>query len=149
YGIATVTAVIRRADGGTGPGALSAIELPMPLPTPNPRTAEAVSYNDLSAHPWAGIPVTMRLQARAGDGQTAQSKPLSRVLPERAFHHPVARAIIEQRKRLTLAPDDRLPVAEALFRVAARPDTYDNDAVVTLGLRVAERQLLWTDDPTA
>jgi hypothetical protein len=123
--------------------------VPLPLPAPNPRTAEAATYNDLSAHPWAGTPVILRLQARDGDGQTGQSKPLQVVLPERSFRHPVARAIIEQRKRLTLAPDDRVPVAETLFRIAAHPDAYDGDFVVALGLRVAERRVLDTEGANA
>ena len=145
YGIDKATAVIRRADAPDGPS----IEVPLPLPAPNPRTAEAVTYNDLSAHPWAGTPVVMRLQARDGDGQTGQSKPVQVVLPERTFRHPVARAIIEQRKRLTLEPDERLPVAETLFRIAARPEAFDGDFVVVLGLRVAERRVLDTEDPKA
>ena len=37
----------------------------------------------------------------------ATSETIETVLPERVFHNPVARAIIEARKELTLHPDDR------------------------------------------
>jgi uncharacterized protein (TIGR02302 family) len=148
YGIDKVTAIIRRADDRGGPGA-GAIQLDLPLPAPNPRSAQAASYHDLTAHPWAGLPVLLRLQARDGSGQTGSTKPLKVVLPERSFSNPVAKAIIEQRKRLTLAPDDRLPVAEGLYRIGAQPEAYGGDPVVTLGLRVAERRLLDPDNANA
>ena len=68
------------------------------------------------------------------------------VLPERIFHHPIARAVIEQRKRLIANPDDRRSVARALYAIGAQPPTYNDDLVVVLGLQVAQRRL--TLDPT-
>jgi uncharacterized protein (TIGR02302 family) len=148
YGIEKVTAIIRRDDDHGGPGG-GAITLDLPLPAPNPRSAQAASFHDLSAHPWAGLPVLLRLQARDGSGQTGSSKPVHIVLPERAFANPVARAIITERKRLTMAPDERLPVAQNLYRIAAQPEAYGGDPVVTLGLRVAERRVLEQDNANA
>ncbi len=58
------------------------------------------SFQDLTAHSWAGLDVELRLVARDAMGQIGASAPLAMTLPERKFYHPVARAIIEQRKRL-------------------------------------------------
>jgi len=81
----------------------------------------------------------MTLTARDEANNEGQSAPHEFRLPERPFANLLARAIIEQRKRLTLAPDDRVPVAETLFRIAARPDAYDGDFVVGRNWRVPLR----------
>jgi uncharacterized protein (TIGR02302 family) len=62
-------------------------------------------------------------------------------LPEREFHHPVARAIIDQRKELTKDPRSAGSVAEILEDLNSRPALFRDDSVVYLGLRVATRQL--------
>ncbi|MBX6321028.1 MAG: TIGR02302 family protein [Rhodospirillaceae bacterium] len=144
YGLDAVQAVITRA--GTG-AAGEPLELDLPLPGLGVKTAKATSYQDLTPHPWAGTPVSIRLRARDARGQTGLSDPVDMVLPERSFHHPVARAIIEQRKKLTLAPDDRLPVVRALGAIAGLPDAYGGDVVVALGLRVAQRRLIGSREP--
>ena len=61
---------------------------------------KGASFQDLTAHPWAGLPVELRAVARDALGQIGASAPVAMTLPERKFDHPVARAIIEQRKRL-------------------------------------------------
>jgi len=146
YGLASVTATIRRADGKTGPGKTEEIRLPLTLSGSDPRKAQEVSYHDLTPHPWAGLPVRIQLTAKDAIGQTATSDLVETVLPERVFHHPIARAVIEQRKRLIANPDDRRSVARALYAIGAQPPTYNNDLVVVLGLQVAQRRL--TLDPT-
>jgi uncharacterized protein (TIGR02302 family) len=146
YGLASVTATIRRADGRTGPGKIDEIRLPLTLSGSDPRRAQETSYHDLTPHPWAGLPVKIQLTAKDAIGQTATSDVVEAVLPERIFHHPIARAVIEQRKRLIANPDDRRSVARALYAIAAQPPVYNDDLVVVLGLQVAQRRL--TLDPT-
>jgi uncharacterized protein (TIGR02302 family) len=141
YGIASVTATIRRADGETGPGDISEIELPLRLPGVDARRTQEVSYHDLTPHPWAGLAVTIQLTATDAIEQTGRSETLEIVLPERIFQHPVARAIIEQRKRLIMNPDERRSVARALYAIGAQPPTFNDDLVVILGLQVAQRRL--------
>jgi uncharacterized protein (TIGR02302 family) len=145
YGVTRVTAAIRRADGQTGPGKIERIELSLSPPGADPRASQEVSYHDLTPHPWAGLPVTIQLTATDAVDQSASSDTLEIVLPERNFHHPVARAIIEQRKRLILNPDDRRSVARALHAIGAQPPTYNDDVVVVLGLQVAQRRLIAID----
>jgi uncharacterized protein (TIGR02302 family) len=141
YGLASVTATIRRSDGKTGPGKISEILLPLSLSGSDPRKAQEISYHDLTPHPWAGLPVTIQLTAKDALGQTATSDLVELVLPERIFHHPIARAVIEQRKRLIADSDNRRSVARALYAIGAQPPTYNNDLVVVLGLQVAQQRL--------
>ena len=146
YGVENVKAVIRRPDGKTD----ETIELPLPLPGLHLKEAEATSYHDLSPHPWAGLPVEIRLVASDALGQTGVSEPVRMTLPEREFTHPVARAIIDQRKELVKDPASRVAVAEILADLRERPQLYRDDAVAYLGLSVAEQRLrLNTDTASA
>jgi uncharacterized protein (TIGR02302 family) len=142
YGVESVTAIIKRTDGVTGPGSMRQVDLNLPLPGLVQQRVKQVSYHDLTPHPWAGLTVEIQLISRDAIGQTATSEPVTAVLPERAFSHPVARAVIEQRKRLIVNSGERLPVSRALFAIAAQPPTYDDDIVVALGLRIAQRRLI-------
>ncbi len=142
FGVEGVRAVIRRADGLTGPGDIAAIELALPPPHPDAKAGGGVGFHDLTPHPWAGIPVQITLEAIDALDQVGASEAAVMTLPERVFNHPVARAIVEQRRHLTLAPGNRLPVVRALNRIAADTGAYDGDFVVALALRVAARRLI-------
>ncbi len=142
YGVESVKAVIHRIGGKPG----DKLELDLPLPGRHPRQARATSYHDLTAHPWAGLPVEIRLVAADALGQTGESAPAHMILPERVFTNPVARAIIDQRRELAKDPHSRLAVAEILGDLQSRPDRYGEDVVVFLALRVAQERLrLHTD----
>ena len=99
------------------------------------------SFNDLTAHPWAGLPVDIHLEAKDALGQIGESDTIRITLPERVFHNPVARAIIEQRKQLTLDPSQREIVAETLSDLSLRPQLFNNDIVAFLALRTAQARL--------
>ena len=145
YGVESVKAVIRRAGtksaGKQGHKPGDKIELELPLPGLHLKQAQATSYHDLTAHPWAGLPVEIRLVAADALGQTGESAPVHMTLPERVFHNPVARAIIDQRKELVKDSGSRLPVAEILGDLQSRPRLYGDDTVVFLALRVAQERL--------
>ncbi len=143
YGLNAVWASIQRIDDPSVP----AMELELALPGVALRSAEGMSFHDLTPHPWAGLAVEIRLLARDARGQEGRSDPVRTVIPERIFNHPVARALVELRKQLTLQPDRRLPVIRALGDIFGRPDHYFHDIVVALAIRSAERRLL--HDPTA
>jgi uncharacterized protein (TIGR02302 family) len=136
YGVETVKALIRRREGDD-----EAIELELPLPGLHLKDAEATSYHDLTPHPWAGLPVEIRLVATDALGQTGQSEPVRLALPERSFRHPIARAIIDQRKELARDPASADAVAEILGDLNRRPQLYRDDTAVYLGLRLAQQQL--------
>ncbi len=152
YGLTEVKALVRPATepaGAAGPGLPPSLrdapplELPLALPGLRPKEARNTAFHDLTAHPWAGLPVTIRLIATDGAGQTGQSDEAALTLPERAFNHPVARAIIEQRKILTRQPvEARTAVARALAEISATPGRYAQDLVVFLALRTTVARLM-------
>jgi uncharacterized protein (TIGR02302 family) len=146
YGLASVVAAIRRADRPEGV-ADDALEIPLPLPGQRLKEAKGSSYHDLTAHPWAGLRVNVRLSATDAAGQTGTSDEVAMVLPERSFQHPVARAIIEQRRALVADPSNREDVSEALTEIASIPGHYHDDIVVFLALRTASTRLLREDSP--
>src|SRR5204863_815361 len=137
YGVENLKAVIRLQSGKSD----EKIELEMPLPGLHLKEAQGTSYHDLSPHPWAGLPVEIRLVAIDGLGQTGESEPAQLVLPERNFRHPIARAVIDQRKELARDPASADAVAEILGDLNKRPALYRDDTAVYLGLRLAQQRL--------
>ncbi|MBO0735872.1 MAG: TIGR02302 family protein, partial [Alphaproteobacteria bacterium] len=142
YGVEGVKAVIRRQGGKPD----ETVEVGIPLPGLHLKEAQATSYHDLSPHPWAGLPVEIRLVATDALGQTGASDPVRMTLPERHFEHPVARAIIDQRKELVRDPGARLAVADTLSDLRERPQLYRDDTVAFLALRLAEERLRLNDN---
>jgi uncharacterized protein (TIGR02302 family) len=141
YGVEGVKAVIRRPDGDPK----QTITLDLPLPGLHLKDAKATSYHDLTPHPWAGLPVEIRLVATDALGQIGESAPVHMVLPERVFHNPVARAIVDQRKDLVKDASAAEPVAEILGDLNKRPVLYGDDPVVYLALRLAQNELRGKD----
>ncbi|WP_193367203.1 TIGR02302 family protein [Pelagibius marinus] len=139
YGLADVTAVVRRLDQPEAPP----MELDLVLAGASPKTSEATTYHDLTPHPWAGLPVEIELVAKDQPGQEGRSEKLRTVIPERIFNHPIARALVELRKELTINPDRRLPVVQALSGISEHPEHFYHDIVVALTLRSAERRLIY------
>jgi uncharacterized protein (TIGR02302 family) len=142
YGVEAVKAQMDLVDNSSAPH----LFLDLALPGLHLKDAHGVAYNDLRANPWAGLPVRLRLQAADALGQTGASDAVTFTLPERVFHNPVARAIIEQRKELTRHPDDRDTVAEVLSDLSLRPARYEDDIVVFLSLRTAKVRLQMNGD---
>jgi uncharacterized protein (TIGR02302 family) len=105
------------------------------------RMARGAGYQDLTAHPWAGLEVELRLVARDALGQIGASAPLALTLPERKFFHPVARAIAEGRKLLAGDWQAHQQIARELMMLKSQPDTYDNNIAAYLGMDLAARRL--------
>ena len=122
YGLARAAAHIQRADGRQTPGDSSQILLELPLSEPGATKVEDSTVQDLTAHPWAGLPVLVKLRVEDGRGQAGESDVVGLVLPERIFNHPVARAIIKERKKLS-SPTAMVvaKVVLALDEIARRP----------------------------
>ncbi len=139
YGLETVMATIRRVDL---PDSQEAIELELPLPSLSPRLASGKGFFDLTPHPWAGLDVTYQLVATDGVGQTGVSNVVTATLPARSFDHPVARAIIAQRRLLTRDPvANRRDTANGLEIIARQPHRFADDIVVFMALTSAQRRL--------
>ena len=148
YGVVSVRAEIF-GPSGSGPISSKPLAVDLPPPIGNERDGEAASFHDLTAHPWAGLDVSIQLVATDGPGQEGRSDRLSVKLPQRVFNHPVARAIIAQRRALALAANQRLRIARELHNIAAQPDRYGDDVSVFLGLMTARSRLVHNEQDDA
>ncbi|GGF46705.1 TIGR02302 family protein [Aliidongia dinghuensis] len=137
YGVTGLRLEAHRVDA---PGEAPLV-VELPAGGSNRKELRGTSFQDLTAHPWAGLPVELRLVATDATGQTGSSKPLRMTLPERQFHHPVAKAIIEQRKLLVTHPDQADVAAETLSDLSMQPSFFRNDFAVFMGLRAAVQAL--------
>ena len=97
----------------------------------------ARAYHDLTAHPWAGLPVRLTLVAQDEAGQTAHSRTVHFTLPEIGFESLLARAFMELRRNLILRPDEIEWVAQMLNAFAIGPDKHELSVTDYLHLRSA------------
>jgi uncharacterized protein (TIGR02302 family) len=144
YGVVSLQAELRLRDRP----AVAPLVVTIPLPGGSPKSAKGVRLQDLTPHPWAGLPVTARLVAKDAPGLAGTSADASFTLPERHFQHPVAQALMAVRKQLTLKPDDRPPAVRELDRLAQLDDVWKDDLAAFLNLR-AIGGLLSTDPSQA
>lgn len=145
WGLASLRAEARlKARPGAAP-----LTIDLPLPGGHPREAHGAAQRDLSAHPWAGLAVLVRLVARDGAEQEGQSETAELLLPERNFNHPVAKRLIAVRKALSLDPEARAPARQELEAVAAAPEAFEHDLATYLELRSARSRLLYDQKPQA
>jgi uncharacterized protein (TIGR02302 family) len=111
--------------------------MPLQLPRANAKRVEGRANQDLTAHPWAGLKVRMTLIARDQAGQAGESIPYEFVLPERNFTKPLAKAVIEQRKKLVRNPSAPEGVIKALDALTIGADKVIDDTTIYLALRNA------------
>lgn len=134
YAVAKVTAII--SPTMSLPGQDNA-PLELILTEAKAKDLAQTEYQDLTGHPWAGTPVQIELLATDAVGQVAHSSKKTFTLPERVFINPVAKALIEERKKLLLAADQpvRNEAANIMAGIARQPAAYGGDAVVLMALR--------------
>lgn len=119
-----------------------ATQIDLPLPGIRPKEATNTAYKDLLSHPWAGLPVILKLVASDDAGQTNTSRAITMALPARQFTKPLAAAVVEQRQRLAMSPRNRGSVAGFLNAFATDGEKYIDDSSVYLGLRAAYWRLV-------
>ncbi|MGO4736028.1 TIGR02302 family protein [Bosea sp. 2KB_26] len=148
YGIASAEVVVSRA--GAPSGGRSLVEPPkQALSVPSSPSGEEELKNtvDFSAHPWAGAKVKMVLVARDEAGQEGRSETIEVVLPQRTFTKPLAKALVEQRRKLVMDVDARKRVQLAMDALLIEPDRFMKEAGVYLGMRmIGERLRRATND---
>lgn len=120
--------------------------MPLQLSRANAKHIDGRATQDLTAHPWAGLKVRMTLVARDQAGQAGMSAPYEFVLPERVFTKPLAKAVVEQRKKLVRDPGSTEPVAQALDALTVGSDKLGDDSFIYLSLRDAYWRLM--SDPS-
>jgi uncharacterized protein (TIGR02302 family) len=142
YGVKAISAEISLADeqeNGTGfdSNGVFLYEAPIfkvGMQKPNAKAEDTTSKQDLSSHPWAGLYVTMALNATDAAGHTATAESKRFKLPERGFFRFLAKALIEQRKKLILDPDTAPDVATMLDAFSAYPYSIDDKSKLILQL---------------
>lgn len=149
YGITEIRGEMRRTyERGEVIGKeVSGFELP--APSLNARKVKEATFQEIAAHPWAGLPVVIRLAAKDAKGQESFSEEIKMVLPERVFNHPVAKEIIVERRRLTTQPERRGEIIDRLNEIAGDTAAYKDDTVVFLGLVLSRSRLFHENRDTA
>ena len=160
YGVQTARAILEQPHGAfkkSGNGSLDRAndpigqeeseELFLLLPTRETKVHQGQHYADLTAHPWAGTGVMLSLEASDTAEQIGRSDSVLFVMPERIFNHPVARALIAQRKKLTTLPEPRAPIIYALDLLAGMPPHYQYDKIVFLAIHAAANRLRYDETP--
>ncbi len=121
YGLASVRAELLPLR----PAGAPAIVVRVPLEG-TPREAHGVELPDLSASPFAGTEVAATLIGRDAIGHAGRSATIRFTLPARPFHNPLARAVLDARRRLALAPDDHARAADDIAALGEVPRAFDH-----------------------
>ncbi len=146
YGVETVSVRVLPTTAQKG---VTTEPVEIPLEQPASQQIKSAGYVDLTALPWAGLPVTVQLIATDGAGNRATSLPKVLVLPTRTFRNPFARALIEERQKLLGQPDASLrdEIANVMAGIARQQGLYRGDKVVMMALRAGAVRLVLS--PTA
>ena len=120
-------------------------DLPMPLSGGSADVVETL-IEDFSKHPFAGLPVTVRLTAEDATGQTGESATATGVLPMRSFYDPFAAALIEQRRDLLWSAANARRVTQVLRAITYRPEGSEVSPRTYLVVRTAIRRLAAADE---
>jgi uncharacterized protein (TIGR02302 family) len=106
------------------------------------KSIRSAAFEDLTAHPWAGLEVIVHLSATDAAGQTGTSEGQSFTLPQRVFRDPLAKAIIEQRRELSRGPGAIPRVATAIEALTLAPELFEMKPPVYLAMRAAYWRLM-------
>lgn len=116
------------------------LDLPMPI-RGGREEFEEVLIENLSEHPWAGLPVQMSLEVQDSVDQASELAVQDVEMPGRRFFQPIAKAVIEQRRDLLWSRENALRIGQILRTVTHRPDGYFPSEQAYLMLRMAITRL--------
>jgi uncharacterized protein (TIGR02302 family) len=154
YGLSEGVAVMVPEKEGFDPhkALLALSDVPLILPeTLNKMTAQpAETVKDFSAHPFAGLPVSVRLKVTDAKGQEGWSASRTLLLPARPFQDPVARALLYERQQLALNRDYQALALTAMEGLMLSPELFMTKQPTTyLGLVVVTSRLQRARDDAA
>jgi uncharacterized protein (TIGR02302 family) len=116
-------------------------EMPLSVPRRGSRDTAMKATRDLTEHVWAGSRIKLTLSAVDDAGQEARTETKTIVLPERPFTNPLARAVVELRKILSIDANQKQRVVDLIDAITLRPeDTFDNPSHY-LGLMAGRSRL--------
>ncbi|MDG1472706.1 MAG: TIGR02302 family protein [Ascidiaceihabitans sp.] len=134
--------VTRRHGLTAAPEARPELIMPLPMPIVGTRTEfEENLIEDFSEHPWANLPVQVRLSVLDAAEQQTESDVHTMMLPGRRFFDPMAAAVIEQRRDLLWSRENSTRVSQILRAVSHRPDDVFRKQVTYLRLRKLVKRL--------
>ena len=116
------------------------LDLPMPLRGNRADFAEKL-VDDLSEHPFANLPVTLRFAVTDAAGQQGVAEPVALVLPGKRFFDPLAAALIEIRRDLLWNRGNAPRVSQVLKAVTYRPEGFVRNADALKRLRALSGEL--------
>jgi len=143
YGAASAKAEFELAEEQE-PGArplYDAPEMPLSLPRRGAANGAAKVSRDLTDHAWAGSLVNLTLKATDGAGQEASSETKTFLLPERPFSNPLAKAVVEHRRILSLDANNKPYVLQLIDAITLRPEDTIDSLAQFLGLMAGRSQL--------
>ena len=154
YGVTAITSDIYLADeqdDGTGFSGNGIFEFDPPklgigLRKSAAQAEAGTSKADVAEHPWAGFMVEMTLTAKDAAGNTTESGKKIFRMPERLFTKPLARALIEQRKHLILAPEEAGAVVQMLDALLTYPKGLIEGSGTHIAIAMANGRLKASDD---
>lgn len=136
-----LTKIDRRHGLMTEPEAREPLRIDLPLPIRGDRRAfEEVLAQDLSKHPYANLPVTLRLNVTDAAGQTGSTS-MDTVLPGKRFFDPVAAAVAEMRRDLLWSRANAIRTGQVLRAVTFAPDGLFRNQRAFLRLRAVIRAM--------
>jgi len=124
----------------------------IPLASADDKHLKRVAFKDLTSEPRAGTLVDLQLVATDANGHKGVSEKVAVTLPERIFFQPIARALIEERKKLLSNIFDgqaRNEAANLMAGLAHQPASFNNDPVVLMALRAGAVRLVLEQDRDA
>ncbi len=116
------------------------------LGDPGPGGGERLVTLDLQADPWAGLTVLARIIVEDGARQAGYSDDAVIELPTRRFFNPLARAVVEQRQTLAVAPDDWRRAGRSFDAVTMAPEVFFERTTDFLLLRTAFWRVMRQDN---
>ncbi|MDU9005825.1 TIGR02302 family protein [Sedimentitalea todarodis] len=133
---------LRRHGLAAEPEARDTIVVPLPMPIAGDRRMFTETLiEDFSKHPWANLPVTIRLFAEDAAGHVTETDPAAMLLPARRFFDPLAAAVVELRRDLLWTRDNAGRVSQILRAISHRPDNVFRSETAYLRLRVILRRM--------
>lgn len=100
---------------------------------------------DLQSDPWAGLVVIGKLIVKDGAGQTGETEEATFRLPARPFFNPLAKAVIEQRQTLAVAPRDWRRAGRSFDALTLAPEFFYDRSTDYLLMRTAFRKVMRQD----
>lgn len=145
YGVATLTLKMNIDTDIDVPPIGEPLTLERSVLTKPAEPYEFAPVFDLTAHPWAGLPVSFEITGYDALRQASETETINIILPEKPFQHPIAKDLIRMRKKLAWdTKKTDIGIIRGLNTYLRTPEKYAHDPVIYLGLRAAASRLLWS-----